>query len=133
MKSVLTFLLFVSGLLGFANLSAQNEWKGETLFTMVEKMPAFPGGEAALAKFLQKNIEYPQKAKQDGVEGKVYAQFYVTKTGKLEHITIKRGVRKDLDDEVLRVIGRMPKWMPGTQNGQPVHVIFNLPVVFELR
>ena len=105
----------------------------EKVFTEVEQMPQFPGGEAALMKFLQSHINYPPMASENGVQGRVVVQFVVDKTGKVGEVNIVRSVDKDLDKEAARVCASLPKFTPGRQNGQAVSVWYTLPVSFKLQ
>ena len=105
----------------------------EKVFTEVEQMPQFPGGEAALMKFLQSHINYPPMASENGVQGRVVVQFVVDKTGKVGEVKIVRSVDKDLDKEAARVCASLPKFTPGRQNGQAVSVWYTLPVSFKLQ
>jgi protein TonB len=102
--------------------------------TFVELMPSFPGGEAALAKFLQKNMRYPNMAVENGIQGKIFVQFVVDWQGNIKDIkTIGGHVGAGLEEEATRVVALMPKWNPGKQNGQTVSVQFNLPVTFHMN
>ena len=105
----------------------------EEVFTVVEQMPQFPGGEAALMKFLQSHINYPPMAAENGVQGKVVVQFVVDKTGRVGEVKVVRSVDKDLDREAARVCKSLPKFTPGRQNGHPVSVWYTLPVSFKLQ
>jgi|CXWJ01.1.fsa_nt_gi TonB family protein len=105
---------------------------GEKIFTVVEKMPVFPGGEVGLLQFLQQNIKYPVTERDNGISGIVYASFVVDSSGKVRDARILRGKSKGLDDESLRVIGLMPYWKPGSQNGINVNVLYNLPISYKL-
>ena len=105
----------------------------EQVFQSVEQMPQFPGGEAALMKFLQSHINYPPMAAENGVQGRVVVQFVVDKTGKIGEVKVVRTVDKDLDKEAVRVCKSLPKFTPGRQNGQPVAVWYTLPVSFKLQ
>jgi protein TonB len=100
-----------------------------------EIMPAFPGGEAALFKYLQGNINYPYSAKENGIKGTVIVGFIIDVTGKPTMLSILKGIRggKDLEAEAMRVIASMPSWSVGMQNNKPVNVQFSLPVRFDLR
>lgn len=98
----------------------------------VEQQPQFPDGLDAMYKFLKKNMEYPELAKEIGLSGIVYVQFVVSKEGKIEHARIVRGVGGGLDQEALRVVNLMPDWKPGRHNGKPVAVNFTLPIKFQL-
>ena len=108
------------------------EEKKEQVFRHVEQMPEFPGGEAALMKYINDNIRYPVMAIENGVQGRVTVQFVVTKDGSVGNVTVLRGVDRNLDEEAVRVCKTLPKFIPGKQNGQPVNVWFTLPIIFNL-
>lgn len=99
----------------------------------VQQQPEFPGGEAAMYKWLSDHIVYPATAAEEGVSGKVIVEFVVSKTGEIENIKALRGPHKALEAEAIRVVKSMPKWNPGRNNGQPVKVTFVLPVTFKLQ
>ena len=105
----------------------------EEVFRSVEQMPQFPGGEAALMKYLQSHINYPPMAAENNVQGRVVVQFVVDKTGKVGEVKVVRSVDKDLDKEAVRVCKSLPKFTPGRQNGQAVAVWYTLPVTFKLQ
>ena len=105
----------------------------EEVFRSVEQMPQFPGGEAALMKYLQSHINYPPKAAENNVQGRVVVQFVVDKTRKVAEVKVVRSVDKDLDKEAVRVCKSLPKFTPGRQNGQAVSVWYTLPVTFKLQ
>ncbi len=105
----------------------------EKIFVAVEQPAEFPGGQAAMMKWLSNNIRYPESAQQNGISGRVVVKFVVEKDGSIGSPTIVKGVDRDLDQEALRVVKRMPKWQPGKNNGQPVRSYFNLPVTFRLQ
>jgi protein TonB len=109
------------------------EEKKEEIFRSVEQMPQFPGGEAALMKYLQSHINYPPMAAENNVQGRVVVQFVVDKTGKVGEVKVVRSVDKDLDKEAVRVCKSLPKFTPGRQNGQAVSVWYTLPVTFKLQ
>lgn len=96
-------------------------------------MPEFPGGEDSLFAFLSRNIKYPAEAKKADIRGRVFVTFVVEKDGRITGERILRDIGGGCGEEVLRVIRAMPKWKPGTQDGTPVRVQFNLPVSFELQ
>lgn len=104
----------------------------QEVFRVVEEMPAYPGGNEAMFKFLGNNIKYPEKAQKNNQEGIVVIQFIVDKKGKLLDQKVVKGVSTEIDAEALRVIGLMPQWQPGVQKGQKVNVSFNLPIRFML-
>lgn len=107
--------------------------KEEEIFVAVEQQAEFPGGQAALMKWLSQNVRYPETAQQNDVQGRVIVKFVVEKDGSIGTATILKGVDKDLDREALRVVKKMPKWQPGKNNGVAVRSYFNLPVVFKLQ
>ena len=102
-------------------------------FDVVEQMPQFPGGPSALMQFLSQNVKYPVEAHKAGVQGRVIATFVVEKDGSITEARIARSIHPSLDDEALRVIGSMPNWMPGMQNGEPVRVKYTVPITFKLQ
>ena len=103
------------------------------IFTVVESMPTDPGGDAARMKFLQKNIKYPQMARESGIQGTVYVTFVVEPDGSVSDVRVLRGIGGGCDEEAVRVIKAMPKWIPGKQRGKPVRVQFNMPIKFTLQ
>ena len=100
------------------------------VFATVEQMPEFPGGEQALRKWISANINYPDIAKEKGIQGKVYICFVVEKDGSVGRAKIARSVDPVLDKEALRVVNTLPKWNPGKQKGQPVAVFYTVPINF---
>jgi protein TonB len=103
------------------------------IFMVVESMPEFPGGEAALYKFLAENIKYPQMAKESGIQGRVFVTFVVERNGKVTDVRVLRGIGGGCDEEAIRVVQNMPSWTPGKQRGKSVRVQYNLPVKFTLQ
>ncbi len=105
----------------------------EKVFQVCEKVPEFPGGSAAMMKFLAENIKYPADALEAGKGGKAFLQFVVRRDGSVNDVVVmKSSGMPSLDDEALRVVRSMPKWNPGMQGGKPVNVRFMIPVVFKL-
>ena len=103
------------------------------VFDMVEEMPSFPGGQAALMQFLQSNTHYPAVAQENGVQGRVTVSFVVEKDGSITDVQVARSADPSLDKEAVRVVKSMPRWTPGRQNGSTVRVKFNVPVTFRLN
>lgn len=103
------------------------------VFTSVEQMPQFPGGEAELLKWISTHIEYPAIAMENNVQGKVVVQFVVTRDGSIGEVKIARGKDPDLDKEAMRVVKTLPKFIPGKMNGQAVNVWYTLPINFKLQ
>ena len=102
------------------------------IFTVVEVMPEFPGGQGALLKFLATNVRYPESAVKNGIEGRVSCSFVVGKDGAISEAEVIRGVSPELNEEALRVINSMPVWSPGKQRGEAVNVKYTVPVTFRL-
>lgn len=102
-------------------------------FQVVEKMPEFPGGTAALMKYLKDNIQYPSVCRENNIQGRVLLSFVVNKDGSIVDIEVVRGINPYLDKEAARVISTMPRWQPGEQRGKTVRVKFSLPVNFRLN
>jgi TonB family protein len=104
----------------------------DDIFTVVEEQPFFPGGEEARLKFIMNNIHYPDTAIKNKIQGKVFVNFIVEIDGSISHVRVLKGIGGGCDEEAVRVIKMMPKWMPGRQRGIPVRVQFNLPIKFIL-
>ena len=98
----------------------------------VEVAPEYPGGYNAMFDFISKNVKYPESAKNQGLEGRVFVQFVVEKDGSLSSFQVLRGVSDDIDAEAIRVLKMMPKWKPGMNEGNPVRVQYVLPFKFQL-
>jgi periplasmic protein TonB len=104
----------------------------DDVFVRSEVAPLYLGGEGAMIKYLQKNLKYPTISKENGVKGTVYVQFVVEKDGKVDDVTVLKGVDNLLNTEAKRVVAAMPKWAPGQQNGKSVAVQYVLPIKFDL-
>ncbi len=102
-------------------------------FLIVEQMPDFPGGTEELMKYLRNKINYPQMARETGIQGTVIVQFVVNKDGKISGVKVLRGIGGNCDEEAVRVVKGMPAWKPGKQNGVAVPVYFQLPIKFTLK
>lgn len=103
------------------------------IFTIVEQMPEFPGGEEKLMEYLQKNVKYPAMARESHITGTVFVTFVVQGNGDITDVRKLKGIGGGCDEEALRVIKNMPSWKPGKQNGKSVPVQYNLPIKFTLR
>jgi TonB family protein len=135
MKHLLLLILSLSFFIAFAQqpvIDSRVSSESDKIFTVVEQMPDFPGGEDALTKFIQKNIRYPEMERQKGIEGRVVLHFIVEKDGSLSDIKVLKGVSAGIDSEAIRVISILPKFKPGRHQGIPVRVQFILPVKFKL-
>lgn len=102
------------------------------IFVVVSEMPEFPGGNRALAKYLNDNVKYPAVAAETGVKGKVIVSFVVNKDGSICDVKIMRGVDLALDQEAIRVVSNMPRWKPGKQGDRTVRVSYRVPINFQL-
>ncbi len=103
-----------------------------TVYTMVEQMPSYPGGETELIKYILGNLRYPASAKANKIEGKVICSCVINENGKVTDVRVEKSVDPDLDYEAKRVIENMPNWIPGKQNGKACRVKYSLPIVFRL-
>lgn len=111
----------------------EEEESAQQIFTVVEEMPKFPGGDSELLKFIAKSIKYPVIAQENGIQGRVICSFVVNRDGTVVDAEVLRGVDPSLDKEALRVISTMPKWTPGKQRGKPVRVKYTVPITFRLQ
>jgi protein TonB len=103
------------------------------VFTIVEQMPEFPGGEGALFKFIQSNIQYPAMERDNDIQGRVIVGFVVNEDGSVSDVSVKKGVSSGLDKEAIRVVKLLPKFKPGKQQGKAVKVAYVLPIMFKLQ
>lgn len=110
--------------------------KGRTIYNKAEVEPTFSGGEEAMNLYLQENIAYPNDAEQEGLEGTVYVDFIIAANGTVDEVTVGNTSYQEVDqrfqDEAVRVVSLMPKWVPGRQHGVAVDVKHSLPVTFRL-
>ncbi len=105
----------------------------EPVYTVVEEMPTFPGGDEARIKFLCDNIKYPLMAKQAGIQGNVYLTFIIDEKGRVTDVKVLRGIGGGCDEEAVRVVKMSPPWNAGRIDGKPVRVQFNMPIKFTLN
>ena len=104
----------------------------DSIYQIVDEMPQYPGGEAAMMKFVSENVKYPQEAKDKDIAGRVFVSFVVEKDGSVSTVKVMRGIGGGCDEEAVRVISGMPKWKPGIKDGKPVRVSYMMPLVFKL-
>ncbi|MBP5391429.1 MAG: TonB family protein [Bacteroidales bacterium] len=110
------------------------EVEEEIPFAIVEDKPMFQGKDAnEFTKWVYNNIEYPEIAKENGIQGRVTVQFTIDKDGSVKDVKVLRGVDSSLDKEAVRVIQKSPKWSPGKQRNKPVKVKYTFPIIFQLR
>jgi len=116
----------------------EEEEEEAQVFLLVEDMPLFPGcaskeeTDVAIQKFIRENIKYPEIARENGIQGRIFVNFVVSRTGKITDVKILRGVDSALDQEAIRVIESLPAFSPGKQRGKPVKVSYNVPINFKL-
>lgn len=105
----------------------------EIIFTIVEQMPEFPGGQAALMKWIGDHVKYPAIAEENGIQGRVICTFVVERNGSITDVQVERSIDPSLDKEAVKVLKKMPKWIPGRAGGKPVRVKYTVPVTFRLQ
>ena len=105
----------------------------DRVYDVVDQMPQFPGGHEKLKEFIEKNKRYPKSLQDCGIQGRVVVTFVVKKTGRISHAKVVRGVDPALDKEALRVVRKMPRWIPGKMGGKNVDVRYTMPVDFRLH
>ena len=115
------------------SLSSKSREMNEQVFTVVEKMPSFPGGDAELLKYIATNIKYPKESQDNGEQGRVICSFIVGRDGSVNNPEVLRGVTPLLNEEAVRVINTMPRWNPGMQRGKAVAVKYTVPITFRLK
>jgi len=103
-----------------------------TIFKVVEQMPEYPGGEMAMMKFIQSNIQYPMMEKENDIQGRVVLKFIVNEDGSVSDITVRKSLSPGLDKEAIRLVRLLPKFKPGMQQGKAVRVEYMLPILFKL-
>lgn len=135
-KFLLSFSLFLcSGFGVYAQYEKPAEIEEKSIYQFVDEEPEFPGGTQGMAKFIQKNLVYPQVAIENNLEGKCYVKFVVDKKGNVKKAVIERGVHgcPECDEEALRVVNLMPKWKPGKVGKKKVNCYFRLPINYKLE
>lgn len=103
-----------------------------SVFTYVEQMPEYAGGESEMLRFIKENLKYPEEALEEGLEAKVYVKFVVDENGAINNVTSVRPAGSGFDEEAIRVVESMPEWKPGKQNGKAVKVHFQIPIRFSI-
>lgn len=121
--------LLLAIVLGFVSLTTTAQ-KNDQVYSIVEQMPEFPGGDEALIKFLSKTVNYPEEASNKGISATIRVSFIVDKNGSLDSVHCDKEYGYGFDEEVLRVIKLMPKWKPGYNQGTAVAVRAKLPIRF---
>ena len=127
-------LILLAAIAMFCGFSAkaQKVVFDDEIYTVIEVAPEFPGGVDSMYAFISRNIKYPEEALKNNVSGNVYVTFVVEKDGQITSTRLLRDIGAGCGQEALRVVRSMPKWKPGTSQGKPKRVQFNLPLVFTL-
>ena len=125
-------LMMLVLLFSFTTSTAQTK-KNDMLFSVVEVMPQYPGGQIAMLKYIMENMKYPEQAMKEGIQGRVTVRFIVEKDGSISNVSPIHPVHPLLDKEAIRVVESMPKWSPGKQKGKPVRVQLIVPIMFKLN
>ncbi|MDR1024034.1 MAG: TonB family protein [Prevotellaceae bacterium] len=128
-----TALYGARGAKGVILVETKKKAAAKKVFTAVEEMPQFPGGETALMKWLQNSIKYPKTAFEQGIQGRAVVSFIIRADGSIDDIRTVQPLSTDCDSEAIRVVKAMPKWIPGKQDGKQVDVYYTLPIVFKLE
>lgn len=124
----------VSGLSIDKSAYRENYQDNGQVFTMVEQMPEFPGGQDALFQYIKQNLHYPPTLKEEGIQGRAICAFVVNTDGSICCAEIAKSTGNALlDREAVLLIKGMPAWTPGTQNGKLVRVKYTIPIVFKIQ
>ncbi len=116
-----------------AETSAKKSSVGSAPIPIAEVMPSFPGGEKAMAAYLSERLQYPQLARENRIQGTVYLQMVIEADGSITHVKLARGIGYGCDAEAMRIVRNMPRWNPGLQDGEPVPVIYTIPIAFKIH
>jgi len=121
-------------IMDYKEKAVEEEVEDDIPFAVVEDKPKFQGGdENQFTKWVYQRLEYPESARENGVQGRVTVQFVITTDGRLTETKVIRGVDPAIDKEVVRVVSMSPRWTPGKQRGKPVRVKYVIPITFQLR
>ena len=133
MKKLILLSMLAVFCLMTANAQTDESQKSQIVCDLAEKMPMFPGGTSALIKYLSTNIKYPADAEKKKVEGRVFVTFVVEIDGSISEVQLTKKLFPSLDQEAVRVVKAMPKWIPGEIEGKLVRVRYTLPITFRLN
>ena len=138
MKALKPLVLILASLFCFASAQAKQAVvfdapeNDTTIYTIVDEMPQFPGGDSAMVAYIIHNVHYPQAEKEQGIQGKVFVGFVVEKDGSISNVEVKKGIGEECDAEAVRVVQSMPNWKPGKHGGEFVRVSFMLPINYKI-
>ena len=113
--------------------AAEVETVQDSIYRVSDAMPEYPGGPNEMMRYIQENIKYPQSAKDNKIEGRVFVSFVVEKDGSITNAAVIRGIDKECDAEALRVVSSMPKWTPGQHKGEVVRTQFTIPIIYKFN
>lgn len=119
--------------ISFSGIQTEYEREESVVFFIVEDMPEFPGGDAAMHNYLKQNIQYPPEARENGIQGRVYVSFVIDTDGSIVDVRVVRSISPSLDAEAIRIVKSMPRWKPGRQRGKAVQVSYTVPINFMLE
>ena len=126
-------MLLTAAIVTCTPTTASAQTNSEKVYNTCQVMPQFPGGEKAMMEFIASNLKYPQQAVKDDMQGMVLVDFVINTEGKVTDPKIVRSLSPECDAEVIRVVGIMPAWTPGQQDGKTVNVKYTLPVMFKTK
>ena len=138
MKALKSLFLILASLMCLASAHAKQAVvldapdNDTTIYTIVDEMPQFPGGDSAMIAYIIHNVHYPQAEKEQGIQGKVFVGFVVEKDGGISNVEVKRGIGAECDAEAIRAVKGMPNWEPGKQSGVLVRTAMVLPINFKI-
>ncbi|HCS22044.1 MAG TPA: energy transducer TonB [Bacteroidetes bacterium] len=132
-KFISLFSIFALMSISQVSLAQNKSAADTTIKEFAEVMPEFPGGQQAMMNFISENIKYPWKARMNEIQGRVMVQFVVDKTGAIRDVKVVNKVHPSLAKAAIKVVKKMPKWTPGSQDGKPVNVRFVMPITFKLE
>ncbi len=134
---IVSLILMQSATISAATMNGDDGFflfpKNKRVYTLAETMPQFPGGMEAMMEFVKNNVKYPVDAIGKKIQGRVVVSLVVKKDGSIDNVKLVRSIYPSLDEEAIRVIKMMPKWIPGTQKGKAVNVKYCVPVSFRLE
>lgn len=128
MKNIIKTLTFIFSIFLIYSCSSNNKF-----YTVVEQMPSYPGGEAAMNKFIHENLRYSAIGEEYAIQSRIVLRFVISKKGKIKDIEKVKDMGNPLADSLIKVVKMMPDWNPGKQNGKAVDVYYTLPMLIHLR
>lgn len=142
MRNIVVLLVIVFGLYSWTvNSKNNNEVTNKSIlpsddnfvYDFVEEMPQFPGGKAGLEKYIDDNLNYPKRVQKAGISGRVYTECIIEKDGEVTNEKVYLGISRKLETEALKLIQKMPNWIPGKNKNKTVRVKLTIPVDFKIK